>query len=127
MKKILVVEDELAYLRLLKSQLTAQGYTVIEATNGEKGLEKATSENPDLILLDIRMPKMDGMTMLNLLRKEKKGKKVKVIMLTNLEPDDKIIGGAVSDQPPYYFVKSDIQLTDLLDKIKELLEEEVPA
>lgn len=123
MKKILVVEDELAYLKLLNSQLTKNGYKVIEAVNGKEGLTKAKKENPDLILLDIRMPVMDGMTMLDLLRKEEPGKKIKVIMLTNLEPDDKIIGKVVNDEPAYYFVKSDIQFSDLLDKIKELLPE----
>lgn len=123
MKKILIVEDELAYLKLLNSQLSEKGYKVIEAENGAKGLEKAKSESPDLILLDIRMPVMDGMTMLEELRKEEAGKKVKVIILTNLEPDDKIIGEVVSDQPSYYLVKSDIQFNDLLAKIKELLTE----
>lgn len=123
MKKILVVEDEPAYVQLLRSHLTEKGYTVIEANDGKKGLEKAKKENPDLILLDIRMPVMDGMTMLDLLRKEKIGNKTKVIILTNLEPDDKIIGKVVSDQPSYYFVKSDIRFNDLLEKIKELLGE----
>ena len=123
MKKILVVEDELAYLKLLNSQLTEKGYQVIEAINGKIGLEKAQKENPDLILLDIRMPVMDGMAMLKLLRQEEAGKKTKVIILTNLEPDDKIIGEVVDDEPSYYFVKSDIQFNDLLEKIKELLAE----
>ncbi len=121
MKKILIVEDELAYLKLLNSQLTGKGYRVIEATDGEKGLAKARSEKPDLILLDIRMPVMDGLAMLDRLRKEEWGKKVKVIILTNLEPDDKIIGKVVKDRPLYYFVKSDIQLETLLKKVKELL------
>lgn len=121
MKKILIVEDEIAYLKLLNSQLTSRGYTVIEAIDGQKGLEKAKSENPDLILLDIRMPVMDGMAMLALLRKDQERKKTKVIILTNLEPDDKIIGEVVADQPSYYFVKSDIQFDDLLEKIKDLL------
>lgn len=123
MKKILVVEDELAYLKLLNSQLTEQGYQVFEAVNGKEGLEKAKKENPDLVLLDIRMPVMDGMAMLDLLRREEKGKKIKVIILTNLEPDEKIIEGVVSDQPSYYMVKSDIKFSDLLAKIKELLTE----
>ena len=125
MKKILVVEDEIAYLKLLNSQLTERGYEVIEAINGKIGLEKAKSENPDLILLDIRMPVMDGMAMLKELRKEEAGKKTKVIMLTNLEPDDKILAEVVADQPTYYFVKSNIQFNDLLEKIKELFEEKV--
>jgi len=123
MKKILVVEDELAYLKLLNSKLTEKGYAVIEAIDGKRGLEKAKSEKPDLILLDIRMPIMDGMAMLHLLRKEETIKNTKVIMLTNLEPDDKIIEQIVKDQPTYYFVKSDIQFNDLLEKIKELLTE----
>jgi len=122
MKKILVVEDEHAYLKLLNSQLTQNGYLVIEAINGEKGLEAAKKENPDLILLDIKMPVMDGMAMLSLLRKEEAGKKAKVIILTNLDPDDKILEEVIADQPAYYFVKSDIPFNDLLDKIKELLE-----
>jgi len=61
--------------------------------------------------------------MLGLLRKQETDKKAKVIMLTNLEPDDKIIGKVVDDQPSYYFVKSDIQFNNLLEKIKELLAE----
>lgn len=123
MKKILVVEDELAYLKLLHDQLTEKGYEVIMAKNGQEGLKMAKKELPDLILLDIRMPVMDGMTMLDLLRKEDAGKKIKIIILTNLEPDDKIIGDVVKDQPSYYFVKSDIKFDDLLEKIKELFAE----
>ncbi|MFI5265164.1 MAG: response regulator [Candidatus Levyibacteriota bacterium] len=122
MQKILVVEDDQAYLKLLNSQLTEKGYTVIEAHNGEEGLKKAKAELPDLILLDIRMPVMDGMTMLDLLRKEETVKETKVIILSNLPPDDKIMTEVVASQPSYYFVKSDIQLNDLLDKIKDLLE-----
>ncbi len=125
MKKILVVEDELAYLKLLNYQLTEKGFEVLEAINGKIGLAKAKSESPDLILLDIRMPVMDGMAMLSLLRKGEAGKKTKVIMLTNLEPDDKILREVASDEPSYYFVKSDIQFNELLEKINELLAEKV--
>ena len=123
MKKILIVEDEIAYMKLLCDQLTVRGYEVIEAGNGKEGLTMAKKENPDLILLDIRMPVMDGMTMLDLLRQSKEGMSTKVIMLTNLEPNDKIIGGVIKGQPTYYFVKSDTRLNDLLEKIKEVLAE----
>jgi len=121
MKKILVVEDEQAYSQLLNLQLTAKGYAVLTAADGEEGLRKIKSEKPDLILLDIKMPVMDGMTMLELLRKDPVNKNLKVILLTNVEPDEKIIGGVVNDMPAYYFIKSDIQLDDLLAKVKELL------
>lgn len=123
LKKILIVEDELAYLKLLNSQLTKKGYKVVEAVDGKRGLELAKKERPDLILLDIRLPVMDGMTMLKLLRMDATGAKTKVIMLTNLEPNTKIIESAITNQPVYYFVKSDIQFKDLLGKIQELLKE----
>ena len=121
MKKILIVEDELAYVKLLHDQLTAKGYEVVSAKDGKEGLEMAQREKPEMVLLAIRMPVMDGMTMLSLLRKSEAGKTVKVIMLTNLEPDDKIIGEVVKDQPAYYFIKSDVKLDAMLEKIQELL------
>lgn len=121
MKKILIIEDDLAYLKLLNDQLYKNGYEVIEAKDGEKGLALAKFQHPDLILLDIRMPVMNGITMLDELRKDTYGKSAKVIILTNLEPDDKILQKVLEDQPTYYFVKSDIQLAELIEKIKELL------
>lgn len=121
MKKILIVEDELAYVKILLDLLTDKGYKVITAKNGKEGLAMVIKEDPDLILLDIKMPVMDGMTMLDLLRKEESGNNKKVIMLTNIEPNDKILRQVVADQPAFYFVKSDIQLSDLFEKIRELL------
>ena len=119
--KILIIEDELDYIRLLKQQLLKQNFAVIEAYSGKVGLAKAKKEKPDLILLDICMPIMDGMTMLNLLRKDPEGMKTKIILLTNLEPDEKMIAKIVKYQPDYYFIKSDIKFGDLLNKINELL------
>lgn len=121
MKKILIVEDERAYLELLNTQLSKEGYAVIVAMDGKKGLEMAKSEHPDLILLDIRLPVLDGMAMMSILRKE--GVRSKIIILTNLEPDTKILEGAYTDHPSYYFIKSDIQFSELLRKIKQLLGE----
>ncbi|HWY80255.1 MAG TPA: response regulator [Candidatus Sulfotelmatobacter sp.] len=121
MKKILIVEDEIAYVELLHDQLSKKGYTVIQARDGGEGLELAKKEKPDLILLDIRMPVMDGLTMLKLLRKEKEAGKTKVIILTNLEPDDKIITQVIKTEPTYYCVKSDTGLDNLIEKIRELI------
>lgn len=121
MKKILLVEDELPYIQLLKDLLTSKGYEVIVATDGKAGLSRAISINPDLIILDIKMPVMDGVTMLDLLRKNPKGKSMKVIMLTNIEPSMKIINNTIEDHLTHYFVKSDTKFADLLGKIKEVL------
>lgn len=122
-KKVLVVEDELALLKILTDQLAEKGYEVSQATDGKEGLEKAKKIAPDLIMLDIKMPVMDGMTMLSLLRKEKGGEKIKIIILTNIEPDENIIEDVITGRPFYYFVKSDTKLNYLFDKVKEMLGE----
>jgi len=121
MKKILVVEDEPAYLKLLNDLLTGKGYKVIEAVDGKKGLDMALRENPDLILLDIMLPVMDGMAMLHELRKDEKGKLMKVIILTNLDPNPELIQKTITDQPTYYLIKSDTKLSELTAKIEELI------
>lgn len=121
MKKILIVEDEISYVKLLEDQLTKRGYQVLTAQNGKEGLKLALSHNPDLILLDVKMPVMDGVTMLNLLRKDPLGKSTKVIMLTNLEPDTSLINTAISDHLTQYFVKSDTKFSDLITEISGIL------
>lgn len=121
MKKILIIDDELSYLKVLNDQLNSNGYNPIQAKDGKEGLAIAKSQHPDLILLDIRMPEMDGMKMLTELRKDEYGKLAKVIILTNLDPDDKILHTVLVDRPTYYLMKSDIQLAELMGKIKEML------
>ncbi len=123
MKKILIVEDEQAYVHLLRDKLV-QHYEVLNAPDGEEGLQLALKQHPDLILLDIRMPKMDGLTVLKKLRKDKHGKAAKVILLTNLEASDKIIMRVTRDLPTYYFVKSNVELDYILEKIDNLLQDQ---
>ena len=123
MQKILIVEDELAYSKLLSSQLESRGYKIVTAKDGEEGLAKAKKEQPDLTLLDIRMPKMDGMALLEQLRRQMGPKHRKIIILTNLEPDQRILQKVVTQLPSYYFIKSNIGLEDLMSKIESLLAE----
>ena len=122
MKKILIVEDELAYVKLLKDSLN-HSYKVLDANDGQQGLALAKKEKPDLVLLDVRMPRMDGLTMLRELRKDAYGRQAKVILLTNLEANDKVVMQVTRDLPTYYFVKSDVALYDLLDKVRDLVQE----
>lgn len=121
MKKILIIEDELAYSKLLGDQLIKKGYAVVSTTDGQKGLKKIESEKPDLILLDILMPIMDGITLLDILHKKGLDKKTKIIILTNYEPDERALSTIMECAPNNYFVKSNIKLEDLLIKIKEVL------
>lgn len=121
MKKVLIIEDDPSYLKLLNDQLTQRGYAVFMAKDGKEGLAIAIVQHPDLVLLDIKMPVMNGILMLGELRKDTYGKSAKVIILTNLEPDDKIIEDVLHDQPTYYLIKSDIQLSELIGTIHKLL------
>jgi len=121
-KKILVVEDEPDMRQAIVESLEHEGFDVLEAENGGKGLEEALTRRPDLIILDILMPKMDGMEMMKKLRQQNEwGRKVPIILLTNLSADDKIMRGIVEDEPSYYLVKSDWKIPDVIEKVREML------
>lgn len=120
MKKILIVEDEPGLLNALVDKFTHEGFVVLSAKDGQEGLEVALPEHPDLILLDIIMPVMDGMTMLRDLRKDPWGKNVPVILLTNLSEAEKV-AESLSQGVYYYLVKSDWKLEDIVKKVKEKL------
>lgn len=120
MKKILIVEDELVLLQALTEKLKKEEFEVLQAKNGEEGLQQALNLHPDLILLDVIMPVMDGMTMLSKLRSDDWGKDVPVIVLTNLSDEYKV--AECLQQGVYdYLVKSGWTLEDLVKKVKERL------
>lgn len=121
MKKILIVEDEASFVFVLKKEFEREGYEVISADNGKKGLEEALEQKPDLILLDLMMPVMDGFEVMSQLRQDAYGKKAKVIVLTNLEPDKETLGKILSNKPVLYLIKSNIQLAELMVKVKTIL------
>ncbi len=118
--KILVVEDEVALLKVLKLKLKSAGFNVITAWNGEDGLEMALREKPDLILLDIIMPKMDGLTMLRKIRETEYGKTVKAIVLTNLS-DSSSVEKSTQAGAFDYLVKTNWQLDEVAGKVKAAL------
>lgn len=120
MKKILIVEDELALLYALASQFDKKQFKVLQAVDGEEGLKSALEHHPDLILLDLLMPKMDGMSMLKELRKDMWGKDVKVIILTNLSDAEKI-DEALKNGTYDYLVKKDWNITQVIEKVKHSL------
>ncbi len=82
MKKILIVEDEVDLMTILKQRLEHHHYQVLEAIDGEEGLVKVQNGKPDLIILDVKMPKLDGYTFIKELRTHKEHAKIPVIMLT---------------------------------------------
>jgi len=117
--KILIVDDDCDFQQLLEFDLKKQGYEIVTANNGEEGLTQAEATNPDLIILDIKMPKMDGYTFVRMLKKEAKTKNTPLIVLTSYEPmKDMFKLEGVKD----YFVKS-ADITSLLAAIQKQLGE----
>ena len=120
-KKILVVEDTLSIMEMLKLKLKENNYDVITACDGEKALQKAYGEKPDLIILDLMIPKLDGYMICSLLKKDKRHALIPIIMLTaRAEEEDKELGRKVGADA--YIIKP-FESKVLLDKIKELLHE----
>lgn len=122
-KKILlieIVEDEEPILKILSEKFSREGFETVEAEDGEDGLKKALEHKPDLILLDLLMPRMDGITMLNKLREDAWGKEVPVVVLTNLNDKEKI-AAATENKAFDYLIKADWKLDDIVRKVKQRL------
>jgi DNA-binding response OmpR family regulator len=119
-KKLLIIEDESSLSMILSDKFTREGFEVHEAKNGVEGLEKAQSQKPDLILLDIVMPTMDGISMIKKLRETKT--EIPVLFLTNLSESERITEILGANQGVAgYLVKSHWQLDDLVNKVRETL------
>lgn len=119
-QKILIVEDEATLQKALQDVLTQENYEIISALDGEVGYNLAVEKNPDLILLDLILPKKDGFTVLKELKTNQKTANIPVIILTNLEGADDI-QKALDLGATTYLVKANYELDDILDKIKEIL------
>jgi CheY-like chemotaxis protein len=118
--KILIVEDDTHINQALSDLLNINGYDVSSAFNGQEGLEKAISVKPDLILLDIFMPVMTGLQVLEKLRQDEWGKTIPVIILTN-DSDSYDERDAVLNQVSDYILKSNTSSENLIKRIKNAL------
>jgi two-component system, OmpR family, response regulator RpaA len=118
--KILIVEDDPALRGILETKFSAAGFDVSTAEDGVEGLTKALKIQPNLVLLDVLMPVMDGLTMLEKLRQEEDGKSIPVIMLTNLSDVDSM-AKALENKAYDYFVKTKWDVDELISKVKEKL------
>lgn len=119
-KKIAIVEDETFLLDMYKIKFQSEGYEVITAANGEEGLKQVTETMPDLVLLDLVMPKMDGYEVLRALRANEKTKNLKIYLLSNLGQSGEIDRGK-KEGADGYFVKSSLTPTQLAEEIKKIL------
>lgn len=121
-KTILIVEDEVSQRKVLSAYLTKKGFSILEAADGEEGLTIALAQHPDVILLDVRMPKMDGMTMMHKLRADEWGKTVSIIILSNYDTSDTHLFQIILDEPSFYLIKSNVSLDLIFEKLKEVVE-----
>jgi len=119
-KRILIIEDEATLQRALSEFLTSEGFEVLSAMDGEEGLNMAKEKIPDLVLLDIILPKKDGYEVLAEIKKDEKTTKIPVVLLTNLEAAEDV-QRAFDSGATTYLVKSNYKLEDIVKKIKEIL------
>ncbi len=118
-KKVLLVDDEAPLRSLLKSLLEMNGFTCLEAEDGKKGLDEARKHTPDLILLDVNMPKMNGFEVLKNLKKEKKTMNIPVIMLTTRDTQDDMAQGMELYADKY--IPKPFDSAKLLEEIRKTL------
>ena len=120
MAKILIIEDDPLMLRLYQKAFTFENYEVDTAANGQEGLDKVKEGKPTLILLDIMMPKMHGLEVLERLKADEATKKIPVVVLTNLagqeDAETAMTKGAVK-----YIIKSEYQPKEVVDMVKQVL------
>ena len=126
MPRILVVDDEEAVRRVLHSLLKKEGYEVIEAEDGRMGVELAKKEDPDVILMDLRMPVMDGLKACRLIKEDEKTKNIPVLVITAVSGESKreAIDAGIDDfvNKPFDAEEISIRVKSML-KIKKLTDE----
>ncbi len=114
--KLVIAEDDALLLRSLKDRFTQEGFTVFPAQNGVEAVKFSLENHPDIILLDIIMPIMDGMTALKRIREDAWGKDVPIMILTNLSDSEKV-AEAISRGVYDFLIKIDWKLDDLVKKV----------
>lgn len=117
----MIIEDETPLAEALSDRFGQEGYNVLKAEDGQKGLEMAIEYNPNAILLDLHMPVMDGTTMLHKLRQIPKFKYVPVIILTNDGDIDNIRETQVYDNAIEFLIKSNVSLEEIVNRVRPYL------
>ena len=125
MEKILVIDDDLTIVALVKNMLEDEQYTVITASDGQEGLEKVASENPDLIIVDVMMPNLDGASVVRALKSKTSTEKIPVIfitaMLSNEDESEGLLPINIDGQFFPAFAKP-FKPTDFLSTIRDQLQ-----
>jgi len=121
MAKILVVDDDKLMVKMYQGKFEDDGFEVGTAVDGQTGFDKTIEFKPDLILLDIMMPKVDGLEMLKNLKSNQATKKIPVILLTNVGGSDEDVEKGLSLGAVAYMIKAHYDAKDIVKKVKEIL------
>lgn len=122
MKKILVVDDEPFVIKAITDKLRREQFATDSALDGEEALLKVSRQKPDLILLDIVMPKLDGISVIKKLKESSETSDIPVIILSNLLYDDERIQDLLKTNNTNYLIKVDHSLNDVVMHIKQKLQ-----
>jgi DNA-binding response OmpR family regulator len=120
--KVLIVEDEEALRKVLQEKLQRAGFEVFVAEDGDEGWNMAKSKNPDIILLDLILPKRNGFDLLGMLKQDPELKSIPVFVLSNLAEDENL-KKALQMGAEDYFVKSQHPINEVIEKVKDRLME----
>jgi DNA-binding response OmpR family regulator len=118
--KILMVEEDRFLRKIYKNKFSRAGFEFREAISGDEGLNKVYSEKPDLVLLDLMLPKRSGFDVLMELKRDKGTRKIPVIILSNLAQEEdikRVMSLGAND----YLIKTEVSLSDVIDRVKECL------
>ena len=120
-KKVLIVEDETMLADALETKFAHENFDVFKAGNGQIGLDMAKAQKPDVILLDLMMPVMDGKTMLHKLREIQEFKFLPVVVLTNAGDVDNIRETKRYDNASAFLIKSNVNPDDIVQVVKDIM------
>lgn len=119
-KKVLIIEDDDHISKVYQIKLDKENVDTVVARDGEEGVNMVSSEKPDLVLLDLMIPKKDGFVVLEEVKKTELGKKIPILVLSNLGQEGDIkraIGLGAAD----YFIKVNLSIQEIVDKVKQYL------
>jgi len=116
-KKILIIEDDKFLLKVIKKKLLKENYTVVEALDGEQGIKGIKKEKPDLVLLDLILPEMDGFEVLTKMKADPKTAKIPVIVLSNLGEEQQVKKGLKMGANDY-LIKAHFTPGEIIERIE---------
>ena len=120
MKKILIIDDDLTFQKTISDSFKSLGYEVLSASDGEEGLLAVEKESPDLVILDLVMPKLGGMDFLKMLQKDKDSNKIPILISSNFSGSDKV-GEGMTYGVRGYIVKSEESLKTITNAVESII------